>query len=167
MIWTRRLWAANESSRRTFFAAAFFSLLIPFFSGCAVLEEGREMVGLDRQDVPNAAAALAWYQVFKPSSTDLITTGLMYLVVDPLSPNWRIEETRVGTDTFYLRMTMKRYNNGGEGEAWRVFRRRAEQIQQEFGYDGYHLLEYSEGIDSSFTGAERYGEGRIQMVYRQ
>ncbi|MCL2075719.1 MAG: hypothetical protein FWH15_04660 [Betaproteobacteria bacterium] len=166
MGWTRRLLAATGRSSRTFFAAAFFSLAALFISGCAMLERAEERAGVERHDWGDAAAALVAYQLFSPSGSDLILAGLAYIVVDPQSPNWHITETRLGEDTFYLRATLKRHNKGGEGEAPRLFRRRAEQLQRELGFSGYRLLDYSEGIESRYTGAERYSEGKIQLVRR-
>jgi outer membrane protein OmpA-like peptidoglycan-associated protein len=159
-------------------AAVFFMSLTPFLFGCATvekaqnqlakipghLESAKDALGVERRDWPDAAAGLLAYQLLKPSGGELILTGLAYIIVDPMSPNWHIEETRLGEDTFYLRATLKRHNRGGEGEAARLFQRRAEQLLREFGYSSYLLLNYSEGIESRYTGAERYGEGRVQLV---
>ncbi|MCL2021940.1 MAG: hypothetical protein FWG81_07590 [Betaproteobacteria bacterium] len=163
MGWKRRLRAATGRSFGTFLAAA-FSLPTLLLSGCAALGEAQEAAGIERQDWGDAATAIAAYQLFKPSGSDLVLAGLVYIVVDPQSPNWHIEETRLGEDMFYLRATLKRHNKGGEGEAPRLFRRRAEQLQRDLGFGGYRLLDYSEGIESRFTGAERFSEGRIQLV---
>jgi len=162
MSWTRRLSAAIACNLGARFAAAFFMALA--LSGCSTLEYVQETAGIERQDWGDAATGLIAYQLFKPSGSDLILTGLAYIVIDPMSPNWHIEETRLGEDMFYLRATLKRHNKGGEGEAARLFQRRAEQLQRELGYGSYRLLNYSEGIESRYTGAERFGEGRIQLV---
>jgi len=166
MVWTWRLEAAGERSCRAFLAAAFLSLSTLLISGCAALGEAQEAAGIERHDWSDAAVAVTAYQLFKPSGADLVLAGLAYIIIDPQSPNWHIEETRLTEDTFYLRATMKRRNKGGEGEAPRLFRRRAEQLQRDLGFSGYRLLDYSEGIESRFTGAERFSEGRIQLVRR-
>lgn len=93
--------------------------------------------------------------------------GAVYLVYDPLAPNWEIEESRLAEDTFRLSLKMKRYHTGGAGESLQALRRRAVQLQSELGYGGYQLAEYSEGIESQTLGARRVAEGTIKLVKRQ
>lgn len=88
----------------------------------------------------------------------------IYIVYDPLAPNWEIEEARLAPDTFRLSMKMKRFHNGGDGEALRLLRRRAEQLQRENGYGGYQLVDFATGIDSSTPVARRYSEGTVRLV---
>lgn len=88
----------------------------------------------------------------------------IYLVYDPLAPNWEIQEARLAADTYRLSLTMKRFHVGGDGEALRVLRRRAEQIQRDNGYVGYQLVDYAEGIDSATPVARRFSEGTIRLV---
>jgi hypothetical protein len=140
-------------------------------SACANLNERARDLGeavgslgtQTRQDV--AAAALA-YKVVKPSGADLVIFGLAYLVYDPLAPNWEIQETRLSEDVFQVQLSMKRHFSGGEGEAMRIFKRRAAQLQRELGYGGYRILDYSEGIESATLAAYRVGDGRVQLVRR-
>lgn len=96
-----------------------------------------------------------------------LALGAVYLVYDPLAPNWEIEESRVTDDTFRLSLKMKRYHTGGSGESIQAVKRRAIQLQDELGYGGYQLLEYSEGIDSQTLGARRVAEGTIKLVSRR
>lgn len=90
--------------------------------------------------------------------------GLLYLVYDPLAPNWNIEERALNGDTYYLSLRAKSFRTGGDGEAMRIIQRRALQLQREMGYTGYRLLDYSEGIESSTPLTHRYSEGTIQLV---
>lgn len=96
-----------------------------------------------------------------------LALGAIHLVYDPLAPNWEIEESRLADDTFRLSLRMKRYHTGGSGESIQAVRRRALQLQGELGYGGYHLMEFSEGIESQTLGAYRVAEGTIRLVKRQ
>ncbi|MBU0601782.1 MAG: hypothetical protein KKD25_05195 [Gammaproteobacteria bacterium] len=87
---------------------------------------------------------------------------LLYVVLDPMSPNWSIDEAKLSEDTYFLGMKMKRVHTGGDGEARMVFNRRAEQLARAGGYAGYEILSYSEGIQSDLV-AQRVGEGVIQL----
>lgn len=88
----------------------------------------------------------------------------VYLVYDPLAPNWEIEEAKLAGDHFHLSMKMKRFHTGGSGEALQVLKRRAGQLQHELGYAGYEIASYSEGIDSQTLGARRVAEGTLRFV---
>lgn len=85
-----------------------------------------------------------------------------YLVLDPMAPNWEIEEAKLSEDTYFLGMKKMRTRAGGEGEARMVFRRRAEQLARAGGFAGYDILSYSEGIQSELI-AQRVGEGVVQL----
>lgn len=92
--------------------------------------------------------------------------GTAYLIYDPLAPNWEIEEVRLSEDSFRLSMTMKRFHTGGAGEALQAFKRRAGQLQEQFGYRQYLIAEYQEGIDSQTLGARRVANGLIRLGQR-
>jgi hypothetical protein len=87
---------------------------------------------------------------------------IAYLVLDPMAPNWTIDEAKLSDDTYYLGMKKLRTRAGGEGEARMVFNRRAEQLARAGGYAGYEIVSYSEGIQSDLI-AQRVGEGVIQL----
>ncbi|MDP3871398.1 MAG: hypothetical protein Q8Q80_01950 [Methyloversatilis sp.] len=87
-----------------------------------------------------------------------------YLVLDPMAPNWSIDEAKLSEDTYYLGMKKVRIRSGGEGEARMVFNRRAEQLARAGGYAGYQIVSYSEGIQSDLI-AQRVGEGVIQLQH--
>lgn len=91
----------------------------------------------------------------------------IYVVYDPLAPNWEIEESQLSEDTYRVSLKMKRFHTGGAGESIQILKRRATQLQYEQGFGGYQILEYTEGIDSQTVGARRVGEGVIRMVQRK
>ncbi len=101
------------------------------------------------------------------SLTTLAAGVALYAYYDPLAPNWEIEEAKLATDTFRFSMKMKRFHTGGSGESIQILKRRASQLQYEQGYDGYQILEYTEGIDSHTIGARRVAEGVIKLVRPQ
>lgn len=95
-----------------------------------------------------------------------VMIGAIYLVYDPLAPNWEIEEQRLSEDTYRMSLKMKRFHTGGAGESMQVFRRRASQLQYEQGFATYQVLDYSEGIESQTLGARRVAEGTVRLVHR-
>lgn len=92
------------------------------------------------------------------------TAAVAYLILDPLAPNWAIEEARFPSGHVHLSMHMKRYYAGGAGEARVVFHRRAKELVREGKFDGYQVIEYSEGMESSVLGSQRVGEGVILLT---
>lgn len=99
--------------------------------------------------------------------TALAVAAAIYIVYDPLAPNWEIEESKLNDDTYRFSMKMKRYHTGGSGESIQILKRRASQLQYEQGFAKYHILEYTEGIDSQTIGARRVAEGTIKLVQRE
>lgn len=100
-------------------------------------------------------------------ASGLVAGVLVYLVYDPLAPNWEINEARLSEDTYRFDLRMKRYHTGGAGESMQVLRRRAGQLQHGRGFDGYEILDYSEGIESQTLGARRYAEATVRLVGRK
>ena len=95
------------------------------------------------------------------------TAALLYVVYDPLAPNWSIEEKPLADDTYYLALRAKSFRVGGDGEAIQIIKRRALQLQREKGYAGYRILDYSEGIESGTPLTHRVSEGTVQLVKAQ
>lgn len=119
--------------------------------------------------VPDKALQLTSGAAVKLSSlaAGAVFAGAVYVIYDPLAPNWEIEESRITDDTYRFSLTMKRFQTGGAGEALQALKRRAGQLKSEQGYGGYQILEYTEGIDSRTLGARRVAEGAIKLVRRQ
>ncbi|MDR0576314.1 MAG: hypothetical protein LBI87_01950 [Candidatus Accumulibacter sp.] len=93
--------------------------------------------------------------------------GLLYVIYDPLAPNWTIEERAIDAEIYHLSLRAKTFRTGGDGEAMRIVKRRAAQLQREKGYAAYRLLDYSEGIESATPFPYRISEGTIQLVTGQ
>lgn len=100
-------------------------------------------------------------------ATAVVVAAAIYVVYDPLAPNWEIEESRLNDNTYRLSMKMKRFHTGGSGESIQLLKRRASQLQHEQGYSTYQIVEYSEGIDSQTIGARRMAEGVIRLVRQE
>lgn len=87
-----------------------------------------------------------------------------WLILDPLAPNWQIQEARFPGNHVHLSLAMKRYYAGGAGEARVVFQRRARELMRAGGYASYEIVEYAEGLDSSMLGSQRTAEGVVRFV---
>ncbi|HOI52806.1 hypothetical protein ACLIIZ_06200 [Azonexus caeni] len=94
----------------------------------------------------------------------LAAAAAVYLIYDPLAPNWEIEEAKLADDSYRLSMKMKRFHTGGSGEALQVLKRRAQQLQEKNGFAAYQIASYSEGIESQTPIAQRVAEGTIRLV---
>ena len=92
------------------------------------------------------------------------STALLYILYDPLAPNWTIKEQALDAETYRLSLRAKHFRTGGDGEAMRIVQRRAQQLQREKGYAAYRLLDYSESIESATPFSYRVSEGTIQLV---
>lgn len=119
--------------------------------------------------IPNKAIQLTAKTSLSLSSlaTAAVIGAAIYVIYDPLAPNWEIEESRLADDTYRFSLKMKRFHTGGAGESIQILKRRASQIQYEQGFGNYQILEYTEGIDSQTIGARRTAEGVIKLVQRQ
>ena len=89
--------------------------------------------------------------------------GVVFFVVDPLAPNWKVEVETLSAQRYRIAMTMKRFTNGGEGESDVILRRTAERLVRERGSAGYAVLEQTEGIDSHVTLAQRVAHAVIEL----
>ena len=85
------------------------------------------------------------------------------IVMEQLIAGWRIEQTRIRDNRFRIELRRKRFTTGGDGEATQVFYRHAEQIVRKYGYTGYTVMEFGEGIDSMFPVSQRIAQGVIQV----
>lgn len=91
--------------------------------------------------------------------------AIYYYATDPLAPNWELKEAEFeGGRVRVMSLKMKRYYVGGAGEARDTFQRRARTLVREGGYEGFEILEYSEGMDSSVIGSQRTAEGVIALI---
>lgn len=90
--------------------------------------------------------------------------GTAWLILDPLAPNWEIEQASFPDRYYHLSLKMKRVYVGGAGEARVVFHQRARELMRQNGFDGYSVVEYTEGLDSSLLGSQRVARGVIQLT---
>ena len=136
------------------------------FCVCAtVLASG--CIGIDGMSsrgvvIPNEALTLS-RSVAIPFES-IIAGAALYMIIDPLAPNWQIEETRLEPGRYRIAMTKKRFTTGGDGEAAQLFYRRAAQIANEQGGSTYRVVEYSEGIESNVLIAQRVAQGVVVVV---
>lgn len=84
--------------------------------------------------------------------------GTYYLYMD----NWTLEEIQAGDDKFRITLKKNILRQDGDSEAGMLFKRRAGEISDDLGYDGYRIMEYSEGIESAALGSQRVAHGVIQ-----
>ena len=117
--------------------------------------------------VAGGLAILEPVSVFTHAPFSSLQGALLYIIYDPLAPNWRIEEQALNEDTYYLSMRAKSFRTGGDGESVQILKRRALKLQREKGYASYRILDYSEGIESSTPLTHRVSEGTIQLVKKQ
>ena len=87
-----------------------------------------------------------------------VDAGAYYLYKD----NWTLEEIQAGGDKFRITLKKNMLRHDGNSEANMLFKRRAGEIAAELGYDGYHIMEYNEGIESAALGPQRVAHGVIQ-----
>lgn len=116
--------------------------------------------------LPNATINV-WPNVaysFEQIAVAAAAGGLLYVIYDPLAPNWSIQEQVLSEDTFHLALSAKSFRTGGDGEAIQIVKRRARQLQRLKGYADYRILDYTEGIESSTPLTHRVSEGTIQLV---
>jgi hypothetical protein len=104
---------------------------------------------------------------------EVIALGVaLYIITDPLAPNWKIEQTEPVPGKFHLALKKKGITNeaGGDGEARVVFMRRAEALARERGAvvagpdSGYTILEFNEGVEAAFPFARRVAYGVVQIA---
>jgi len=98
-----------------------------------------------------------------PADSMVLIAGAL-LVIDPLAPNWRIEQHDLGGDRYAFALVKKRFSFGGDGEAAQVFRRRVDQLAREQGFTSYEVLEFTAGIESNMPIAQRVSHGLVQFA---
>ena len=87
----------------------------------------------------------------------------VYALVDPLAPNWSIQEARFGEERYRIVLRMKSLHTGGDGEARQVFARRAAQLGSQPGFAGYDVTAWEEGIESNRPISQRVALGEIRL----
>lgn len=111
--------------------------------------------------IPNRALELS-RSLTIPADTIALAAGV-FMIVDPLAPNWRVEQYDLGGGRFRIALRKKRFSSGGDGESQQIFRRRIDQITREQGFTSFAVLEFSEGIESNVPIAQRVSHGVVQF----
>jgi hypothetical protein len=93
-----------------------------------------------------------------------LAAAAVFAVIDPLAPNWAIEEMRLNDARYRIAMRKKRFTTGGDGEAMPAFYRRAEQLVRDHGAVSYRIVEFSEGVDSAVPISQRVAQGVVELV---
>ncbi len=135
-------------------ARAACALLLVLAGGCAHTDGPSPVL------IPNRELALS--RSLAIPAEGLVLGAIAYLVIDPLAPNWTIEELSLGADRYAFALRKKRFAHGGDGEAEQVFRRRAVALARERGYRGYDVLEYTTGIESNLPLGQRVAHAVVQ-----
>ena len=86
-----------------------------------------------------------------------------YWYIDPLAPNWEVNEFELDNDKYRITLRKKRVTSGGDGEAVELFNRHAERIADLRGYEKFVVLAYSERVESDTLGARRIAKGLIKL----
>jgi len=97
------------------------------------------------------------------SVENILLGTALYFAIDPLAPNWQLEQASLGADLVRISLRKKRFASGGDGEAAQLFARRADEVARAAGYSGYSVMEYTEGIESALPLAQRVAHGVIRL----
>jgi hypothetical protein len=147
--------------------------LLPFFAGCSALNYPGP-TGLSG-DFPAQGPIIPDTTLVLSKSTQIplekivswgLYAGAAWLIIDPLAPNWEIEQANFPDQHFHLMLKMKRVYSGGAGEARMMFQQRAKDLMRQNGYDGFAIIEYNESLESSVMGSQRIARGVIQLTRR-
>lgn len=140
------------------YAAVLAALHLLGVAGCSTIEGASSKSVLIPNQVLNVSSSLS-------VPLESIAAGaLLFVIIDPLAPNWHIEQMRAGENRFRIAMRKKRFTTGGDGEAMPAFYRRAEQIVSELGARNYRILEFNEGVDSAVPIAQRVAQGVVEII---
>jgi hypothetical protein len=97
----------------------------------------------------------------------LAAGAILYVIIDPLAPNWKIEQTQLGANRYLIALKKKRFTTGGDGEAGQIFNRRAAQIARDNGGGVYRIVEFTEGVESTVPIAQRVAQGVVEIEQLQ
>lgn len=145
--------------------AAVSCLLASLLSGCAAISSNPGATDA----AGNSVSTLIPNKTFNFTPAvgltveNLLLGAALYWAVDPLAPNWQLEQATLGADRVRISLRKKRFASGGDGEAAQLFARRAEQVARAAGYVGYTVMEYTEGIESTLPLAQRVAQGVIRL----
>jgi hypothetical protein len=142
------------------------AVLMAGLAGCGTLGSSKPLGQDSRGDgvktvVPNKTLHVA--PSVQIPLEGLLLGAAVYWYVDPLAPNWQVEETRLSPDRYRIALRRKPITNGGDGEADAVFRRRAEQLVRDQRKSEFVILEFSTGIESTLPFSQRVATGVVLL----
>ena len=129
--------------------------------GAAVLSACSTTEGPSPVIIPNRSLDIS-RSLSIPADTIALAAGI-FVIVDPLAPNWRIEQYDLGAGRYAIALRKKRFTTGGDGESRQVFRRQVDKIAREQGFVSHEVLEFSEGIESNVPIAQRVTYSVVQF----
>ncbi|MCU0870224.1 MAG: hypothetical protein MUF30_11630 [Burkholderiales bacterium] len=107
------------------------------------------------------------FPTFQPSVEAVILgtfAGIaLWKIVDPAAPNWNVAVTPLDDSRVEVDMKMKRFATGGSGEAYGVMQRSMRALMEDYGFTGYAVLTWSEGIESETFGARRTAHAVVRF----
>jgi len=139
-------------------ALALAALVLTGAAGCTTTGSGETPNYLVPDKTINISPSLT------PTVEGLVAGAIVFIVLDPLAPNWKIEQSQLAPALYEVALTKKRFTTGGDGEAWQVFQRRAAQIALDKGAAGYRVVEFSEGVESETLIARRVARGVVEIT---
>lgn len=134
------------------------AVLLPWLAACSGIDGVPSSRTLISPDVVTVSRSLS------VPLESIVAAAVVFVVIDPLAPNWQIEETRLNPERYRLALRKKRFSSGGDGEVMPAFYRRAEQLVAANGGANYRIVDFSEGVDSGGPVAQRVAQGVIEIV---
>jgi len=146
--------------------AALGAALLMSFAGCSSINTTPTRIA---NDVLPTSAIIPNYRIPVSPSVSipfeaLIAAAIVFWYVDPLGPNWEVEERQLSPSLIHLSLRKKRYATGGDGEAPQIIRRRATELAIKAGIGNYQVVEYAEGVESETLGARRVTTALVRLT---
>lgn len=130
-------------------------LAVPLAAGCVAVPLPEIAARAPGEGSEDTALDDAAYPAPRPAA---------YSMRDPLSPAWNLRVVRLDAERVRMELRMKQLVTGGEGEARQVFVRAARRIAEAEGYVGYDVVQFEEGIESSWPFAQRVASGEVRLA---
>lgn len=146
---------SNTTKRRIFFCSLAGTLLL---AGCSTTPNSPTSNG----SFGFTSSMLTTPYSLVPGINPVILGVTTAAAINALLPSWSLDDMPIGGDKYRIFLRKKTFSSGGDGEAAQLFKYRAEQITATKGYNGYQILEFTEGLDSGVLGTQRVAQGIIQ-----
>ena len=90
--------------------------------------------------------------------------ALVWYLADPKAPTWKVERRQLAEGRYRIELRQKRFAVGGDGEAQQIFERTATSLAEEYGYTGFVIESYTEGIESATPIGQRVSRGVVMLT---